>query len=82
MTEHRLHPFAALRVLRKTLVLYLVPLLRVLFERNWAALRAALRQLFAFIPIITGVILAVINHRFQLLPPAEKKQRVTLFSIV
>ena len=32
MTEHRLHPFAALRVLRKTLVLYLVPLLRVLFE--------------------------------------------------
>lgn len=39
MTEHRLHPFAALRVLRKTLVLYLVPLLRVLFERNWAALR-------------------------------------------
>ena len=29
MTEHRLHPFAALRVLRKTLVLYLVPLLRV-----------------------------------------------------
>ena len=42
MTEHRLHPFAALRVLRKTLVLYLVPLLRVLFERNWAALRAAL----------------------------------------
>ena len=44
MIEHRLHPFAALRVLRKTLVLYLVPLLRVLFERNWAALRAALRQ--------------------------------------
>ena len=44
MTEHRLHPFAALRVLRKTLVLYLVPLLRVLFERNWTALRAALRQ--------------------------------------
>ena len=26
MTEKRLHPFAALRVLRKTLVLYLVPL--------------------------------------------------------
>ena len=44
MTEKRLHPFAALRVLRKTLVLYLVPLVNVLFERNWTALRAALRQ--------------------------------------
>lgn len=44
MTEKRLHPFAALRVLRKTLVLYLVPLVNVLFERNWAALRAALQQ--------------------------------------
>ena len=46
-----------------------------------AALRTALWRLFAFIPIITGVILAVINHRFQLLPPAEKAS-VTLFSIV
>ena len=55
MTEHRLHPFAALRVLRKTLVLYLVPLLRVLFERNWAALRAALRQdLILFLLVCSG----------------------------
>ena len=60
MTEHRLHPFAALRVLRKTLVLYLVPLLRVLFERNWAALRAALRQdliLFLLVCALSWVIL-------------------------
>lgn len=60
MTEQRLHPFAALRVLRKTLVLYLVPLLRVLFERNWAALRAALRQdliLFLLVCALSWVIL-------------------------
>ena len=60
MIEHRLHPFAALRVLRKTLVLYLVPLLRVLFERNWAALRAALRQdliLFLLVCALSWVIL-------------------------
>ena len=60
MTEHRLHPFAALRVLRKTLVLYLVPLLRVLFERNWAALQAALRQdliLFLLVCTLSWVIL-------------------------
>ena len=60
MTEHRLHPFAALRVLRKTLVLYLVPLLRVLFERNWAALRAALRQdliLFLLVCALSWIIL-------------------------
>ena len=60
MTEHRLHPFAALRVLRKTLVLYLVPLLRVLFERNWAALRAAFRQdliLFLLVCALSWVIL-------------------------
>ena len=60
MTEHRLHPFAALRVLRKTLVLYLVPLLRVLFECNWAALRAALRQdliLFLLVCALSWVIL-------------------------
>lgn len=60
MTEHRLHPFAALRVLRKTLVLYLVPLLRVLFERNWAALQAALRQdliLFLLVCALSWVIL-------------------------
>ena len=44
MTDKRLHPFAALQVLRKTLVLYLVPLINVLFERNWEAVRAALRQ--------------------------------------
>lgn len=50
MTEKRLHPFAALRVLRKTRVLYLVPLVNVLFERNWEALWAALKQdLFLFL---------------------------------
>ena len=55
MTEHRLHPFAALRVLRKTLVLYLVPLVNVLFERNWEALRAALRQDIVLFLLVCGV---------------------------
>ena len=44
MNERRLHPFTVLRFLRKTLVVYLLPLVQVLFERNWTALHAALRQ--------------------------------------
>ena len=44
MNERRLHPFTVLRFLRKTLVVYLLPLVHVLFERNWTALYTALRQ--------------------------------------
>ena len=42
MTERSFHPFAVLHFLRKTILLYLLPLLQVLFARNWAALRTAL----------------------------------------
>ena len=44
MNERRLHPFTVLRFLRKTLVVYLLPLVQVLFERNWTALHTALRH--------------------------------------
>ena len=62
MNERRLHPFAVLRFLRKTLVVYLVPLVQVLFARNWAALRTALLQdalLFGIICGLSWVILHV-----------------------
>ena len=42
--EKHFHPLAALHLLRKTLLVYLLPLVQVLFDRNWDALRAALRQ--------------------------------------
>lgn len=42
MTEKRFHPFAVLHLLRKTILVYLLPLVQVLFARNWAALWAAL----------------------------------------
>ena len=44
MTEKRFHPFAVLHLLRKTILVYLLPLVQVLFARNWAALWAALVQ--------------------------------------
>lgn len=47
MTERGFHPFAVLHFLRKTILLYLLPLLQVLFARNWAALRTALVQVAA-----------------------------------
>ena len=42
--ERHFHPFAALRFLRKTLAVYLIPLVNVLFERNWPAFWTALLQ--------------------------------------
>jgi hypothetical protein len=51
MTERGFHPFAVLHFLRKTILLYLLPLLQVLFARNWAALRTALVQGKAFIDL-------------------------------
>ena len=44
MTEKRFHPFAVLHLLRKTILVYLLPLVQVLFARNRAALWAALAQ--------------------------------------
>ncbi len=44
MTERGFHPFAVLHFLRKTILVYLLPLVQVLFARNWAALRTALVQ--------------------------------------
>lgn len=42
------------QIFRKTLVLYLVPLVNVLFERNWEALRAALRQDIVLFLLVCG----------------------------
>ena len=42
--ERGFHPFAVLHMLRKTILLYLIPLVQVLFERNWEALWTALVQ--------------------------------------
>ena len=56
----RFHPFAALHILRKTILLYLLPLVQVLFSRNWDALRAALAQdliLFAALCSISWAVL-------------------------
>lgn len=58
--EKHFHPFAALRFLRKTLAVYLIPLVNVLFERNWPAFWTALRQdaiLFALLCGVSWVIL-------------------------
>ena len=35
--EKHFHPLAALHLLRKTLLVYLLPLVQVLFDRNWDA---------------------------------------------
>lgn len=56
MTEKRFHPFAVLHLLRKTILVYLLPLLQVFFARNWAALRTALLQdavLFAVLFVVS-----------------------------
>lgn len=53
--EKHFHPFAALRFLRKTLAVYLIPLVNVLFERNWGAFWAALRQDLILFALLCGV---------------------------
>lgn len=60
--ERRFHPFGALHLLRKTILVYLVPLVQVLFARNWEALRAALVQdavLFSILCAVSWVALHV-----------------------
>ena len=62
MTEKRFHPFAVLHLLRKTILVYLLPLVQVLFARNWAALWAALAQdvlLLALISMVCWEVLRV-----------------------
>ena len=57
--EKHFHPLAALHLLRKTLLVYLLPLVQVLFDRNWDALRAALRQELVLLVFISAVCWAV-----------------------
>ena len=61
MTERGFRPFAVLHFLRKTILLYLLPLLQVLFDRNWAALRTALVQDAALLAVIAAVSAAVLH---------------------
>lgn len=51
----RYHPVVMLRYLRKTLALYLLPLIRVLFERDWPAVRTALLQDLALFAVLTAL---------------------------
>ena len=62
MTEKRFHPVAVLHLLRKTILVYLLPLVQVLFARNWAALWAALAQdvlLLALLSMVCWEVLRV-----------------------
>ena len=61
MTERGFHPFAVLHFLRKTILLYLLPLLQVLFARNLAALRTALVQGAALLTVLAAVSAAVLH---------------------
>ena len=61
MTEKRFHPFAALHLLRKTILVYLIPPVQVLFARNWAALRAALAQDVLLFALLSGAAWAVLH---------------------
>lgn len=59
--EKHFHPLAALHLLRKTLLVYLLPLVQVLFARNWDALRAALRQDLVLLIFISAMCLSLIH---------------------
>mgnify|MGYP000694873294 CR=1 FL=1 len=72
MTERGFHPFAVLHFLRKTILLYLLPLLQVLFARNWAALRTALVQGAA---LLTKW---VRDYRRSIVKFSPKRRRMTL----
>lgn len=67
MNERRFHPFAVLHFLRKTILLYLLPLLQVLFDRNWEALRTALMQDALLLAVLSAVSAAVLHaSRWQI----------------
>ena len=61
MTERGFHPFAVLHLLRKTILLYLIPLVQVLFARNWAALWAALVQDLVLFALLSAACWAVLH---------------------
>lgn len=61
MTEKRFHPFAVLHLLRKTILVYLLPLVQVLFARNWAALWAALAQDLVLFALLSAACWAVLH---------------------
>lgn len=61
MTERGFHPFAVLHFLRKTILVYLLPLVQVLFARNWEALWTALVQDFFLFAALTLVSAAVLH---------------------
>lgn len=70
--EKHFHPLAALHLLRKTLLVYLLPLVQVLFDRNWDALRAALRQDLVLLFFISAVCWAVYyGGRWRWMPRAR-----------
>ncbi len=56
----RYHPLYALGFMRKTLLLYLLPLIQVLFERDWPTLRAALLQDLALFAVLAAVSAAIL----------------------
>ena len=75
--EKHFHPLAALHLLRKTLLVYLLPLVQVLFDRNWDALRAALRQDLVLLFLISAVCWAVYyGGRWQVDRDGEKIDNV------
>ena len=67
--EKHFHPVAALHLLRRTLLVCLLPLLQVLSERNWAALRAAL-QMDLVLFVLLGALCWAVCHasRWQIDP--------------
>ena len=76
MTERGFHPFAVLHFLRKTILLYLLPLLQVLFARNWAALRTALVQGAALLTVLAAVSAAVLHAGRWQIGRASCRERV------
>ena len=93
--EKHFHPIAALHFLRKTLAVYLIPLVNVLFERNWEAFWLALRQdavLFALLCGVSWVILersswqldeaGVLHLRWRLLVQMDTRVRACSFAAV
>ena len=69
--ERGFHPFAVLHVLRKTILLYLIPLVQVLFERNWQALWTALVQDAVLFTVLALVSAASGWSTFPVHPPAS-----------
>lgn len=63
MQQKHFHPMMAALFLRKTLVLYLLPLARVALARDWAALGEALRQDAALFALLAGISWALLHFK-------------------